>query len=626
MEYAERHGVDVEPGFLPKVVHWAVRPGAGGDRWDVTPLGDASEGGEGGLLFPRCPHLIQPELVRGKTRHFLVDSAAVVAFVGVAPDDPKAQQDSARFAELLHKGGAEAGLPELVEAALALRDPASVGGLQEALTRSGARKGHLVTVGSRRPLPVELADWRDWWRAFRGALVTTAQRPRRMRCFLTAEVTEPALTLLDVKGIGRDAGGGGEDTLIGFDKPAFSSYGLTKSENYAMSEAAAWTCLATLNHLVGSQARPLAGADVVYWFKDRVRPEDDPLAFLHPKGLGPEEERQQRQVEEAEALRHLQELLTAVETGQRPDLASNRYHAVFLSAAEHRAIVRDWVEGDFSRLLIHVSQWLNDLATINLTGRTEARRPGLQLVVECLLSPRKKGQKRRDWLRPVGALRASLWRAAACGAPLPDGVPARLLRLLRAFWQSGQFEEVTEADKHRNYAATMSLLYTRMGVLRVYCLRAERKGGRAMPDELLSCVTEDHPSLAYQCGRLMAVLATIQKEALEQVGASVVQRYYASASVTPSLVLGRLAKLSNYHLELLRQKRGKEGRAARLERTFHDIWCRVGRDLPPPLGLLEQSYFALGYYQQLVDIRAYGKHPASAEPEPKTAEESESDE
>ncbi|MDD2629628.1 MAG: type I-C CRISPR-associated protein Cas8c/Csd1 [Limnochordia bacterium] len=35
------------------------------------------------------------------------------------------------------------------------------------------------------------------------------------------------------------------------------------------------------------------------------------------------------------------------------------------------------------------------------------------------------------------------------------------------------------------------------------------------------------------------------------MGAGVVQRYYASASSTPALVLGRLTRTSQYHLDKL---------------------------------------------------------------------------
>ena len=54
---------------------------------------------------------------------------------------------------------------------------------------------------------------------------------------------------------------------------------------------------------------------------------------------------------------------------------------------------------------------------------------------------------------------------------------------------------------------------------------------------------------AYHCGALVAVYADIQHKAMPDVKASIVQRYYASASRTPAMVLGRLAVMSQHHLE-----------------------------------------------------------------------------
>ena len=70
-------------------------------------------------------------------------------------------------------------------------------------------------------------------------------------------------------------------------------------------------------------------------------------------------------------------------------------------------------------------------------------------------------------------------------------------------------------------------------------------------------LNEDHPEPAYHCGRLMAVLADLQYAALGDVGAGVVQRYYAAASATPDLVFGRLLRLAQFHLNKLgNEKKG----------------------------------------------------------------------
>lgn len=111
-------------------------------------------------------------------------------------------------------------------------------------------------------------------------------------------------------------------------------------------------------------------------------------------------------------------------------------------------------------------------------------------------------------------------------------------------------------------------------------------------------LNENHPDPAYQCGRLMAVLARVQTAALGDVGAGVVQRYYAAASSTPALILGRLVRTSQFHLNKL-----EGGLAHYFEGKMADIWSRIKDKLPTTLTLEQQSLFALGYYQQLAHDR-----------------------
>lgn len=110
---------------------------------------------------------------------------------------------------------------------------------------------------------------------------------------------------------------------------------------------------------------------------------------------------------------------------------------------------------------------------------------------------------------------------------------------------------------------------------------------------MLPYLNEEHPNPAYHCGRLMAVYADLQRTALGDVGASVVQHYYAAASATPALIFGRLSRGSQFHLNKL-----EKGLAFWYERRLAAIWARIENALPATLTLEEQSLFALGYYQQ----------------------------
>jgi CRISPR-associated protein Csd1 len=96
----------------------------------------------------------------------------------------------------------------------------------------------------------------------------------------------------------------------------------------------------------------------------------------------------------------------------------------------------------------------------------------------------------------------------------------------------------------------------------------------------------------------MAELAAVQKKALGDVGAGVIQRYFTAASATPGLVFGRLVRNSQHHLEKLQPglRHVFEGRIA-------GIVARIGDRYPGSLDLEGQSMFALGYYQQIAENR-----------------------
>ena len=109
----------------------------------------------------------------------------------------------------------------------------------------------------------------------------------------------------------------------------------------------------------------------------------------------------------------------------------------------------------------------------------------------------------------------------------------------------------------------------------------------------------DHPAAAYHCGRLLAVFANLQRAALGDVGAGVVQRYYAAMSQTPGLRLGPLSTNARNHLSKLDAKL-----AWWFENQITEVMVRLGDGAPRILDLEGQGLFALGYYQQLAALRA----------------------
>jgi CRISPR-associated protein Csd1 len=596
--YGRSQGATATPGFALKTVKWAISLDGSGRFLEVLELGDTGARRNPGRQFPMCPDLTQPELMAGGKgcRHFLVDSADVVALHW--REDTKAnwlfeRPEFGAAASLL--GELPHGLPapvadlalkhrffaKLVSDALqnvvdlkpiaqCLSDGETLRTIARRLGQKGAKPTEKVTFEVSGAFPIEADSWHEWWASFREGLAAKKRKPAGgMRSFLSGDLIVPALTHGPIKGLPGKPGPGGGDPLVCFDKPAFGSYLLKQGENAAVSEGEAKSYREALNSLLRERATTLVGAKVVHWFKDKVPEADDPLPWIS---------------EEAEegaliAQRRAKELLEAIRTGNRPDLAGNRYYALTLSGAAGRVMVRDWMEGRFESLVDSVDAWFDALAITNFSGTKLAKTPGIERVITSLLPPMKPGQKYKDWIKPVGGERVALWKAALQRqAPIPLAVIPRLVGLNLVFTQSGELEAALGGEA--NFPQTVSLLHARMALLKAYLVR---KGDTDMKCEL----NEDHASPAYHCGRLMAVLAALQKSALGDVGAGVVQRYFAAASATPALVLGR-------HLSKL-----EPGLTWWYQEKIAGIWARIKDEVPATLNSEQQTLFALGYYQQM---------------------------
>jgi CRISPR-associated protein Csd1 len=115
----------------------------------------------------------------------------------------------------------------------------------------------------------------------------------------------------------------------------------------------------------------------------------------------------------------------------------------------------------------------------------------------------------------------------------------------------------------------------------------------------------EHPCSAYHCGRLLAVYDDLQREALGDVGAGVVQRFYGGALTNPSGVFGQLSRMAQAHL-------GKVGGGlahiyeTRIAEIHNGINAAEGAhaSYPTALSMEGQALFALGYWHQIAAINA----------------------
>ena len=139
---------------------------------------------------------------------------------------------------------------------------------------------------------------------------------------------------------------------------------------------------------------------------------------------------------------------------------------------------------------------------------------------------------------------------------------------------------------------------------------------------------------AYNCGRLMAVMAALQnrsrlagkakeeRKKTDRPGAGVIARYYGRASTAPATVFPLLLGLSHHHESKLQKGNEADKKAASaFERRKIEILSRLRPNANEPnsppnfpklLKLVEQGRFALGFYKQKAhDLEEFRKYLAT---------------
>jgi CRISPR-associated protein Csd1 len=336
---------------------------------------------------------------------------------------------------------------------------------------------------------------------------------------------------------------------------------------------------AGLNELLARSSVQVGNARVAFWFKDRIEDSENPLWAL----LG-----EPSKAEDLAARQRVIDFLRSVHTGQTRAIEGNRYYALTLSGAGGRVMVRGWMEGSFESLADALTEWFADLQITSRDGAALAPPPSLdRLSYSCLSLRSQHSNERKQSDDDRRRLSQSLFQAAMTGSDLSDALPLRILACLRP--------ELSSADAGDEDAP---LQPNRFAVLRAYLVRFFRnKGDLAMSDAITPALNPTVPSAAYHCGCVLAILATLQKDALGNVGAGVIQRYYASASTNPGLVFGRLIKNAQYHIDKLGPAGSRD-----LESLLAETMKCVGNSFPQVLSLQEQSLFGLGYYHQIADL------------------------
>ncbi len=562
--YAERENLG-DPDFEAANVRWLIpldRQGKlGGDPIPLLADPNAKK--------PRPKVLLRPftspnELNQGTKSHFLCDTAErAVLFL-----DPKAADKSAArriqhgyFQSLLEEAAkAEPQEASLLGAVLSfLRDSSEVTKLHTALAAAKAKPSDNVAFSVEGVNPLGSEALQRFWRKRRNASAAAAPARGLSVCIASGVLSETLNTTEKIKGVPGGLATG--TNLISFDKDSFCSFGLEQAQNAALSPAAELKIRSALNALIEkSRSQGLVFNDTVHLHWTRQPMEHDPMDLLTTA--------------DPEAVAAL---LQSVKAGsQTTGLKSNAYYAMSLSGNGARIVVRDWLESTVPEVQRNIADWFEDLAVVEPEGTSV--KSGFKFGA--LLY----GMVRADLSELSPNLPTQLFFGALRGRAVPLPQPALAAAVRR--------QQLDQENK---------LNPARIALIKACLLRSPNSPShnhQTHTHPMTECLSSESQDPAYLCGRLLAVFDRLQYLALGGVNAGVVERYYASASVTPALVMGRLFRNAQFHLA-----KTDGGIAGNVAKDFEAITCALGDRFPATLDLEGQGRFALGYYHQKAEYR-----------------------
>jgi len=415
-------------------------------------------------------------------------------------------------------------------------------------------------------LPVDLPSVRKYWAD--NARVDVPEE--KMECLVCGEVRVPerrlAFTIKRIPG-GQTSG----MALISANVPAFESYGLEESLIAPICQECGERFSKAANALIEGEDTHLTIGRLAYifWCKEET---DFSVASLLRRPQ-PDEVRG---------------LIASARTGKRGamSLDPSPFYGTAFSASGGRVAVRDWLETTIGEAKENLARWFRLQQIIGEWGASDA--PALPIQGYLRAEPRRwveglaeslvpEVSDRRDIQQVSPNVPKVLLRGALKGGPLPT-------------WLLGLAVTRNRAEQ--------KITRARAALIKMVLLSQNHDFTQEDP---MVDLDSNNRNPAYLCGRLLAVLETIQRAAIPKLGATITDRFFGTASSAPATVFGRLIRGGQPHLGKLRKE--SPGAYAALQKRLEEVMEHLPI-FPKTLTLQEQGLFGLGYYHQRAADRA----------------------
>lgn len=354
--------------------------------------------------------------------------------------------------------------------------------------------------------------------------------------------------------------------LVSFNEPAFESYGLKGNLNSFICRDCARNYIEGLKFLLsdGYQVNS-EGKKLRYEYNHRIKISDSTVALFWTRHDA--EDINPFAIVNPPDSSWVKSFLESVWSGNNSKASTidtNIFYCCTISSAAARIAVRDWTAISLDDYKTNIAKWFQDIEIIN--SNNEKVYNSLGLLILSSQRDKRKGEKTKGDLNSTSTIGTMLWNAAIKGNSYK--IPIDLLQfVLNRLWKGDSFNS--------NRAAIIKLIINRNN-----------------QNNMKSSLDEANTSVAYLCGRLFAIIETMQWKAMGNVNSSIKDKFFAAAAAQPAHVFGTLLtknvpiyqhKINGYLAKELNDIAGKISETGRIPNRFTTI---------------EQGEFALGYYFQ----------------------------
>jgi len=358
--------------------------------------------------------------------------------------------------------------------------------------------------------------------------------------------------------------------LVSFNEPAFESYGLKGNLNASICRDCARNLTEGLSYMLSEGHMVPQDEEKKrkehYQYKHRLNISDNTLVLFWTRDITgdengfdildePDEENVKKLLESAWSGDH--RLGTVVD--------NNMFFSCTLSSAAARIAVRDWTAMSLDEYKHNIADWFRDIEIQDREGKMLYS--PLRFLINATQRDKKLGEKQKSDLNSKARIGSVLWNAAIKGRKYK--LPKEVLQFV--------FNRIFIGDKFSPERAAL---------LKLIIIRNTN-------NEMKSTLDEANRSVAYLCGRLFAVIESMQWKAIGNVNSGVKERYFAAAASQPAYILGGILLTKN--VPVYQKKIG--GYLAKELNEIAGLLSESG-SLPQRFTVVEQGEFALGYYFQ----------------------------